>query len=248
MKKKLLLPFYVLSLLFLVSCSNEDLDLGKNESQNSEKNGSIEFIYEGKLYSSTYFSTQDSLIILDDKIANEVYRNLGLNPTLAVVINEDGVLTYYDSYDKIPLLSSERNNISTRSSLENSMYDWISFTVDMFEDSSYNGKRISFMIDKSKTKIYIPSLRAYGMNDKISSLKYRFKRIYSPSRYPAPFATQFTLFQDDNYQGKSITFFTVGIFNAHDTEGEMAIRRLKEVPMGRGKNWNDRASSVIIGQ
>lgn len=141
MKKKKLLFFYVLSLLFTVSCSNEDLDLGKNESKDIDKNGSIEFIYKGKLYSSTYFSTQDSLIILNDKIANEVYRNLGLNPALAVVINEDGVLTYYDSYDEIPSYTSTQTNLR-------STYVPTSFTVDLFEDSSYNGKRISFTIDK----------------------------------------------------------------------------------------------------
>lgn len=242
MKKKKLLFFYVLSLLFAFSCSNEDLDLGKNESKDIEKNGSIEFIYKGKLYSSTYFSTQDSLIILNDKIANEVYRNLGLNPALAVVINEDGVLTYYDSYDEIPSYTSTQTNLR-------STYVPTSFTVDLFEDSSYNGKRISFTIDKNNTKVYIPSLRAYGMNDKISSLKYRLARTYStePPRYPFPFNIQFTLFEHDNYEGKSITFASTKLYTS-DTDREDTVRRLKEVSFGSGKNWNDVASSVIIGQ
>lgn len=247
MKKRIYYIFYAFSLLFLASCSNDDLNLEKNQRVKTEQNGSIEFIYKGKLYSSTYFSTQDSLIILNDKIANEVYQNLGLNPTLAAVLREDNILTYYDSHDEIPAAYSYKNDITTRSSQE--IYDYISFTVDMFEDSSYNGKKITFTINKQKTKIHIPSLREYNMNDKISSLKFRFERVYAPNRYPSSFDTKFTLFQDDNYQGKSITFFINDAnFNILDTEGEMTIRRLKEVSMGGGKNWNDRASSAIIGQ
>lgn len=244
MKKNYYL-LYVLSLLFLASCSNEDLDLGTRDSPDTEKSGSIEFIYKGELYSSTYFTPQDSLIILNDNIANEVYRNLGLNPNLAVVVNDDGVLTYYDSYDEISLLSAIGDNTSTQLSLRSTGNE--TFTVDMFEDSSYNGKRISFTITKKNPKIYIPSLGAHGMNDKISSLKYRLVRDSDTSPWGFPFVFSFTLFQHDNYQGQSITFTSTFMFPS-DAGRENTVRRLKEVSMGSGRNWNDVASSAIIGQ
>lgn len=246
MKKRIYYVFYVFSLLFLASCSNDDLNLEKNERVETEQNESIEFMYKGKLYSSTYFSTQDSLIILNDKIANEVYQNLGLNPTLAVVINENGVLTYYDNYDEFLSLSALTQPTLKVNLLE---YAPTSFTVDMFEDSSYNGKKISFTIDKNNTKIYIPSLRTYNMNDKISSLKYRITREYNtnPPHIPFPFKIQFTLFQDDNYEGRSIIFGSTKLLQG-GPDLEDRVRRLKEVSMGGGKNWNDRASSAIIGQ
>lgn len=251
MRKKNHYFLYLLSLLFLAACSNEDLDSGKPDSLHTERDGSIEFIYMGKLYSSTYSLTPDSLIVLNDNIANEVYRDLGLRPNLAVVVNENGILTYYDSYNEIPF-SNSIDSTSTHSSLRSSdgLPRPTSFSVDMFEDSSYNGKKISFTIDENKAIIYIPSLGAHGMNDKISSLKYRVTKInstLSPDRYPWALIPSFTLFEHNDYQGRSITFTSTKMLANNTVSLEDAVRRLKEVPMG-GDNWNDKASSAIIGK
>ncbi|MBF0577524.1 hypothetical protein [Dysgonomonas sp. GY617] len=191
------------------------------------------------------------MIVLNDNIANEVYRDLGLRPNLAVVVNENGILTYYDSYNEIPF-SNSIDSTSTHSSLRSSdgLPRPTSFSVDMFEDSSYNGKKISFTIDENKAIIYIPSLGAHGMNDKISSLKYRVTKInstLSPDRYPWALIPSFTLFEHNDYQGRSITFTSTKMLANNTVSLEDAVRRLKEVPMG-GDNWNDKASSAIIGK
>lgn len=240
MRKKNHYLLYLLSLLFLAACSNEDLDSGKPNSLDTERDRSIEFIYMGKLYSSTYSLTPDSLIVLNDNIANEVYRDLGLKPNLAVVVNENGILTYYDSYDKIPSTDYPPTQSSLRSS--GSFPIATSLTVDMFEDSSYNGKRISFTINKNEKIIYIPSLGAHGMNDKISSLKYRITRASYDGGVTASIIPNVTLFEHNDYQGRSVTFTSTFSLSLED-----AVRRLKEVPMG-GDNWNDKASSAIIGK
>ncbi|MDU1904445.1 MAG: hypothetical protein E6772_06630 [Dysgonomonas sp.] len=248
--KKITSAIFFLCVLFIYSCSNEDsiMPLEEIEMKKEITDNTINFMYKEKLYSSTYHFTPDSLIILHDLESNRVYQQLGSNPDLSVVVKENGLLEYYDSYQDYQNSLSLELNLRTLYPIPQ-----VYFTVDLYEDSSWNGKKISFTIDnKNNTKISIPSLRAYGMNDKISSLKYRCS--WSASSQAFVYTESFTLFLHDNYQGYSLTFPFTKVLgpNAANSPQEDAVRRLKDVPLIPGtstkNNWNDIASSVIIGK
>lgn len=98
MKKQL---FLALSLLFLCSCSQEDTSFDQVESQkvpNYEMNDILEFSYKNELYSSKCFDNGDTLIIQDENVRG-IYNRIMQNEERHLVVENDSVFTFYDSFD-----------------------------------------------------------------------------------------------------------------------------------------------------
>lgn len=242
MKHFKLFLFTITTFLVLNSCQ-KDFENATSENINQGKSELVSFSYKGKVYSSTYKLSSDSIPIWDDSEVGKLYDELNELPELATLINKDGSIALFDNSNE---LNEYLANIPRLKILDLSVVD---ATLWVYDDKNKLGAGLKFNLVKGSDCIYdpqwnnysyysyayikIPKLSAYNFEDRISS--------FWMTCTPADF--DITLYEHADYQGRSITFSRS--FN------ELYIQNLDDYIMQKPSfskhtiKWNNQVSSII---
>lgn len=230
MKKNIL--YLLISIFGLVSCSSDDLINSTNTNDDTLLTKKISFNYSGKYYSSTYQQVNDSFIILSDTKINDLYQRLNQLPNLATYVDKNGHITYYDSFDsylKETNINHAFLNGNSKAMLGNQKYKIT------FYSNAYN--YLIFNLSAGSYKIH--DLNEYQFNDNILLIK--VKTLEKPITNTI---SQITLFRDNNFGGRSITFE----FNKATSYQEIDLSEhlFDKSFLSTGKKWSRHVSSIIF--
>ena len=213
----------------LLSCSND------NENASSEAsikgNDVLTFLYEGKVYSSSYDSSKKTLV-LDDPTVNALYNKLQELPELATLQNADGSIVYYKNYTELSEALKINKSESSKSITGKTAEKVGEFFV--YEHPDRGGNSRGFDVDAFG--LNVPDIGAYSFNDRLSS----FEMVLNlPNSYVV------TIFRDGNYQGRSYSFSGPNSIN-----GVLYINNLGAYTMTNSWpsniSWNDQMTSFKV--
>lgn len=222
MKTKIFMLMLTASCFLLASCQNEDVETMENvvfTSNNQiimEYNNVLKFTYDGVVYSSPCYETEDSLLIKDEKVA-EIYNYLMNLPELATYCDSDGSIVYFDTFEELRATYDE--NVEPQIA---PMFIW-NERLYLYKDAAYQGK---FLVFELKVESSIPGLGTWGFNDEATSFKVE-----------AFGENSITLFEDKDYKGRTLTF---------TFRDNLSVTSLKNYRLKSGKTWNDKVTSIQV--
>lgn len=242
MKKSNLL-IGALSLLFFTACNSNLESINGDEFANKVSTktismesdittGTLEFLYKGVYYTSSYLSINDSIIEILDSDTKEVMDYLATQPNATTYVHND-TIEFLDNQNKFNIDNQKKRQIVPR------IPNWIAqFTIfdDVdYQDRSFDSPHLS--VDPGYVfHFQIPNLKHYkslvsgneiNFNDKISSMKLRGA------------GTRYLFWEDDTYSGR--------VLIVDMNEPEKRFPNLKKIQVaGSSKSWNDRISSMEI--
>ncbi|WP_080903182.1 peptidase inhibitor family I36 protein [Parabacteroides sp. Marseille-P3160] len=229
MKKTIIyLTINALSVLFLVSCNNEEDSFLKNSSNISPQNEySISFTYLGKEYSTSYMLNDDSTAIFADKNIEEKLKDLSQIPNLSTYLNKDGTLAFFDNIESLKKeCAVPTTAVVTKSATTTESNPLVTFYKDIF----YQGKAWPFEQNRTPLgptdKAVIMIHKLGKMNDNTLSVKNNI-------------GFSITVFEDKDYKGNSLTFTT-------SIENFDAIFRRFNTNDGTIATWKNCISSFIV--
>jgi hypothetical protein len=214
----------------LSSCSND------NENASSEAsikgNDVLTFLYEGKVYSSSYDSSKKTLV-LDDPAVNALYNKLQELPELATFERQDGSLEFFDSYNDLNKSLNAKKSVFAKS--ETAKTALAAGQIFLYENIDRGGRNIPFDVDGFG--LNVPNISTYSFNDELSS----FEMVLNLPNT----SYVVTLFRDQNYQGRSYSFNGPSSIN-----GVLYINNLGAYVMTnrwpRDITWNDQMTSFKV--
>lgn len=247
MKKHLLLSFFLLSSLFVSFSSCEQNCIDENINKNLE---TTSFIYHGVSYSynsqninrNTYCSKPQS---------NRLHLTILSNPNLATLINENGNIEYFDSYEELIAQIKNRGQ-SAQNTPQNSIYQTrtptyaIKITVNLYINVNYKGggKILTHYPGDLVAPYVINDLSTVGLLNKISSLKINSETSGQFDLAPA----YITLWDQKNFNGRSVTWKTRSNWVEAEPDVIVKVPNLYNVKRGLdGQHWNDAAQSIKFG-
>ncbi|TWP23120.1 hypothetical protein ETU10_08470 [Apibacter muscae] len=207
---------FALSLLFISCQSDSFSDISETPDLKV-----MNFTYNGKQYSSTYTIKNDSTYVINDNEVQSLYNEIINNPTLSILVNEDGSIEYYENYEKI----KEKASLKPFSNFNVVKSGY----VIMYEHDNYFGRSIGYNIPVIAKGV------PRELNDKITS-------IYAQGTYNF----SVTIFEHGGLGGRSLTLKPVRVNNQYILE----VFNLKSYKYGGGffnlRKWNDRLSSFRV--
>lgn len=212
----------VLVLLFLTSCQKENYETQELFHPNNE---TIEFSYKGDLYSSQCYFTDDSVFILSNFEANEVYQKIINLSNLATFINSDGKIFYFDSYEE----QMEYLDRTFRGKSDNSLQSRATAQkcqLTLYKDEYYGSTRKDF---ETTSSISVINLGDYEFNDEMTSF-----------RMAATVPYMVTFYRDKDFTGATITFHTLPTTNQRE-EANMGNYNCSS-----HRTWNDQATGFKL--
>lgn len=222
--------FCVAVLGSMLSCSTDN-ENSATESGIKTGHDVFTFSYKGKSYSSSYDSSK-KILNLDNADVNKLYARLQELPELATLENQDGTVTYYDTYADL----SEALNLKTASSSKSISGKTAESAgqIFLYENIDRGGRSIPFDVDAFG--LNVPDMGAYSFNDRLTS----FEMVLNlPNTYIV------TIFRDGNYQGRSHSFNGPTSIN-----GVLYIRYLGDYVMTnrfpKDITWNDQMTSFKV--
>ncbi|MDR1707408.1 MAG: hypothetical protein LBR46_05330 [Prevotella sp.] len=243
--KLLKIFIFLISGLLIVSCNESDsneIDLKSKESKE------MVFIYNDIVYKSLYILSPDSLMVFQDKSVGDMFFYLQEKPELAMVVEENGEIVYYDNCDIVnSIYNLKEYKIEEGKNLKVS-FPSITFTV--YEHDNYGGKNITHQSSNNFINFtYPPGTGGKNLNDQITSFK-----TSASGRFTGPGLITVILWEDDNFNGKSITF--VQNLNASpqypNAAGQLNVTNLDNYIRTSGgllhkkRTWNDCVSSFKV--
>lgn len=194
--------------------------------------GTLEFLYKGVYYTSSYLSVNDSIIEILDPNTKEVMDYLATQPNATTYLHKD-TIEFLDNHTDFDLDNQKKRQIVTRTPT------WTAqFTI--FDDVDYKDRSFDspYLDSEPGHDFYfqIPNLKHYknpwtnkeiNFNDKISSMKLK------------GLGVRYLFWEDDTYSGRVL------IVDMDETE--IRFPNLKKIQVaGSSKSWNDRISSMEI--
>jgi len=219
--KKNLLCLFVLGSLLSCSADQEVLSSEMNRTNKSNNlNTIMKFTYNGKSYSSSYEVKNDSITVLSDNVANNIYQKIQELPELATYINADKSLQFFNNYkDLQKALNLSSENVSVKSKTGKLASGIQTGEITFYENKLKGGAAVKFPVFDDG--ISVESLDTYNFNDKASSL-YIVVNEYN--------TYTLTLFRDHAYGGRSVSFL---------------VPLMIDMP-GFDKTWNDELTSFKV--
>ncbi|SNR55847.1 hypothetical protein [Flavobacterium sp. ov086] len=229
MKKVLLCVLVVTSLL---SCSSDQESSISNvngiEKKTDVTKNVMNFSYKSKSYSSSYEVKNDSTIVLNESVANDVYQKIQELQELAVYVNADKSLLFFDNYKDLQKALNLDNKNSSKKSITGKTAAVQTGSITFYEHNISNpGQFLTFPVYDNGVEIPDVGI-PYGFSDKASSF---YIKVDVLNKYTV------TLFRDQNYGGRSISFLVP--LELYD--GNLGGHR-----MGPGTNWNDQMTSFKV--
>lgn len=234
MRKMLFLLWGVLSIVLLTSCEQNDKEDFANNS-----NQVFNFKYEGQNYCCNYQMINGE-VVCNDKQVQQVYSKLANNPNLATLINEDGSLEYFDSYEELIEYLNKVTPVTKQADMRAAGN--ARSTVGLYADINYRGENRSFVFNTpgQQTGAAYADLSTIGLLNKISSVK-----VGTDYFTPLNFNSRITLYEQRNFKGYSITWQTV-----RNTKNPINVPDLSKIyrrPAPSILTWDNAAQSARIG-
>lgn len=207
----------------------------------------ISFKYHGKTYTSTY-QMKGSSIIYSNKEMLDIQEELANKPDLAVLIDAEDNLEYFDNYEELQksLRKPEFfSNVSTRGTIGAKL------TTHLHIDVGYSGGGQTY---ERYTPVELPpgalnqvwvadmstiALSKKGLNQKLSSIQL-LSIVYDRSS----FGGFLTIWDKKNFTGYSATWFLD--YNTTSIKVKDLSKYLRG-PAPLALNWNDAAQSLKFG-
>jgi hypothetical protein len=235
-----------MSVIFVfVSCQNELKE--EIASKKVIDAGNVEFVYKNTTYSLSYTINSDSTIVWSDETAGKLYETLQDLPTLATLVNENGQIELFDSYSDLPIVKDE----NPLRQLGTNVYEY-----------GYAPKRLYLYADNDKggtVKIWNASRRDNKETIELGSLMPLLNGVQVPDRFDnvlssfelvdtrvlGYYSFLITLFENENFGGKSITFKAENVRSNRFCINRLSSYTMKNGFLGIGKkSWNDQVSSI----
>lgn len=240
MKKITILFALFIGIMF--GCQNSDLEIAPAENLTGNEQflplrETLDFIYKGVTYSSSYHMENDTLMIIEDEKVAAFYDQLQELPELATYIASNGSVEYFDTYNDL----LEEHPTKPTGIVP---FDLSYVTLTLYEHSHYNldraGRSVNFNIAPNAN---YPDLDVYGINEMVSSA-----RAYSSFAIAAGFQ-HITFFRNKNFEAQSITFiFNPGVYNMDfpNQYDHIKVDNFHNYKVKKKINWNDRISSFKV--
>lgn len=189
-----------------------------SDNENEHMRDTIIFKYKGVTYISEC-QYGDSLLIYDEAIDN-AFRNLNEKPNVAIAVNPDGSVEFYDTYAELEMeLQLKKYTVNTRAVDLRYIKD---FDIRLWEDAkgrTKGGRYIGYVSNgtqgnKSPETLYVPEhvLIAHGFNNQISSFQmWGVVETAVGSQLPGQYKNTSATFYDGNFTGRSLTFTDVTV-------------------------------------
>lgn len=202
--KKIL--FFILSVFLWTSCSQND-DISEPFSK-SEK---IEFIYKDTTYSSIAQLDANSNLVFDNKEVGDLYRSLQSLPELAMLVQKDKPIQYFDTGEELKEIMGINNQKSEAATPQprGPRYDG-DVTLDFYDQANFHGRHISTTYQVWNGFWHIPKITQYYHDDCLRSIKITTKLVSDKFRLNAVFC------EYENFLGKSIGFLDFQNFTEPD--------------------------------
>lgn len=131
--RKTKIVFSFLILMFFTSCSNNEIDDFREQS-NKQQSRMFSFDYKGGHYFSSYNLTEDSIMVLNDPDVNSLYQRLLELPELVTYVKGIDKVEFFDNSDQITDTVTN-NKPSLRSTIS-----YTSFILKLYEGEGFKGK------------------------------------------------------------------------------------------------------------
>lgn len=226
----------ILSFLF-VSCSQNEIEEFTNESEEC-----LEFRYLGKKYCSK-ITLDNNSVICEDKETQVIYHKLANNPNLAVFVDENGDIEYFDSYEQVLNHIRQTNSLKTNDNIVTRAKYAAKATVSFHADANYKGENRSFILytPSFQKSAAFADLNSIRLLNKISSVKFNVD-FYTSIGTDKPCVT---LFDGKNFTGYSITWRID--YNSKNPNNIPDLSKIHRGPMVVTTTWDNAAQSAKIG-
>ena len=228
-----------ISILF-AACQNSDLELAQvenltNGEQVTPLRETFDFTYKGESYSSPFYMENDTLMILEDEKVAAVYDRIQELPELATYVAPNGDIEYYDSYEELEI-NKQSKGLKNKNAISRSF--GYSYEIYIYEHADYNTQRQGRKV-LLNSPVAIPHLKAYAMDDMISSFTAGARNLIYSAR------GGITFFRNPDYKAQSITFTINGIISEESGYRYYCkVSNFNSYKVKKGINWNDRILSI----
>ncbi|RGX78182.1 hypothetical protein DXA68_12345 [Bacteroides stercorirosoris] len=205
----------IISIILFNSCEQEVNDSLKDEQ------GTTMFKYKGVLYSG--------------EINVAIKEKLATLPELAMYVDENGGIEYFDNYeDLLKNICGDDLSLTDDVSTKASRTVTTSY-ITLYKDLNYKGGSKTYDISSSGTRyVHISDLSSIGFSNNISSVKIEIRNPGNPDKQ-----SMLTLWDDVNYKGPTV------VFRVPARDNTWFMPDLRTMPRGvSGGNWNDAARSL----
>ncbi len=220
MKKLLCRLLGIVTLVLFISCEQDANGVLNNELSSSVLKTN-EFVYKGIRYS---------------EMKGDIQKHLGSLPELALYIDENGGLEYFDNNEELLKKVCEKNSYvpiegATRAAAETAS------SVTLYKDNNYKGGNITYKITSSGTRwIHVSDLSSVGFSQNVSSAR---MTVQNPGS--TEYGTLFTAWDGVSYTGITM------VFNLRNSEKQWLYPNLSAIPRSvYGANWNDAIRSFKL--
>lgn len=221
MNKLLFLLWGVIGIILFGSCEQETDQKTDFVSQKELKISN--FKYHGVLYSGEINDT------LKEKFANL--------PELAMLIDENGNIEYFDNFEELLKKESENDMYSPTDIATRASRAVTTATVDFYKDAKYKGGKLNYSISSTGTRyVHQSDLASAGFSQNISSVRVSIQNPGNPEK-----TARCAVWDGVNFKGNSV------VFNVPVRNGDWLTPDLRTMPRGvSGANWGDAIRSCKL--
>jgi hypothetical protein len=189
-------------------------------SENDFTSDVIKFTYRGKSYLSK--CTFGKHLLIENKSIEAIFNKLNNTPNIAIAINPDHSIEFYDSIEELDITNKlKRESITTRATLSIPYIQ--NFELRVWEDAKgrKKGGRFTHFYsngtqgDRTPPPLQIPEskLKSLNLDNAISSIQMwgHLGTQLGTSLYNGQYQTASVTFYDGNFTGKSLTFNDITI-------------------------------------